>query len=279
MGNKRNIKELITAYLDNEIKSQEELSNFKTEIEKDPTLDFDLKTESLTKRLVNRKGIVKGTPDRIKKDILEKLSKERVIPAKKSSLASRIYSQRFIAYSTAGIILLALVLLLINRPDLTSNNISEQTGKNNMIVLAQSYFADFLNGNNKIQFTSDNPEDIKNFFQSQGVKYVTIIPTYNNYSLAGASVYEHHGEIFAHHIYTAKNGKFIYVFQVHEDYFKGDSIIHLTEDLLNYLRNGNKYVSRQNNFVTVLKKQNDNVLALITNCADEELPDSFLAHK
>ena len=279
MEKKKNIKELITAYLDNEIKSQEELKEFKTEIEKDSTLEFDLKTESLTKRLANKKGIIKRTPDKTKKNILERLSREKVIQAKKNSLVSRIYSQRFIAYSTAGIILLALVLLLINRPDLNRNYISEQTGENNMVVLAQSYFKDFLNGNNKIQFTSDNPEEIRNFFQSQGVKYATFIPTYNNYSLAGASVSEHHGHKFAHHIYAAKNGKFIYVFQVHEDYFKGDSIIHLTDDLLNYLRNGNKYISRENNFVTVLKKQNENVLALVTNCAEEELPDSFFVAK
>ena len=279
MENKKNIKELITAYLDNEIKSQDELKNFKTEIEKDPTLEFDLKAESLTKRIVNRKGIIKRTPDRTKENIVEKLSRERVINAKKNSLVSRIYSQRFIAYSTVGIILLALVLLLINRPDLNLSNISEQTGNNNMVVLAQSYFKDFLDGNNKIQFTSDNPDDIKNFFQSQGVKYVTFIPTYSKYSLAGASVSEHHGEKFAHHIYTAKNGKFIYVFQVHEDYFKGDSIIHLSDDLLNYLRNGNKYISRKGNFVTVLKRQNENVLAFVSNCADEELPDSFLVAK
>ena len=279
MENKKNIKELITAYLDNEIKGQEELKDFKDEIEKDPTLEFDLKAESLTKRLARKKGITKGTPDRTKKHILEKLSREKVIRAKKNSFVSRIYSQRFIAYSTVGIVLLALILLLINRPDLNLNYISEQTGDNNMVVLAQSYFKDFLNGNNKIQFASDNPEEIKNFFESQGVKYATIIPTYNNYSLAGASVSEHHGLMFAHHIYTSKNGKYIYVFQVREDYLKSDSIIHLSEDLLNYLRNGNRYISRKNNFVTVLKKQNENVIALITNCADKELPDSFLVVK
>ena len=276
MEKKKNIKELITAYLDNEIKGQEELKNFKTEIEKDPTLEFDLKAESLTKRLVNKKGIIKRTPDRTKKDILERLSRERIIQVKKSSLVARIYSQRFIAYSTVGIILLALVLLLINRPDLNLNYISEQTGDNNMVVLAQSYFKDFLNGNNKIQFASDNPEEIKNFFQSEGVKYATFIPTYNNYPLAGASVSNHNGHKFAHHVYTTNNGKFIYVFQVHDDYFKGDSIIRLTKDLMNYLQNGNKYVSRGSNFVTILKKQNDNILALVTNCAEEELPDSFL---
>ena len=276
MGNKKNIKELITAYLDNEIKNQEELKNFKSEIERDPALEFDLKSEALTKRLLNRKGINKGTPFKTKNEIQETLSKESLKPTLKGSLASRIYSQRFITYSTAAIILLALVLLLVNRPNLIPNNFQEQTGNNNMVVLAQSYFTSFLNGNNKIQFTSNNPEEIKSFFQSQGVKYATFIPTYNNYSLAGASVSIHHGHKFAHHIYSAKNGKYIYVFQVHEDYFKGDSIIHLSEDLLNYLRNGNKYISRNSNFTTVLRKQNDNVLAFITNCADEELPDSFL---
>ena len=275
MKSKDNIKELITSYLDNEIKNQEELNNLKSEIDKNPEIDFDLKTEALTKRLVSRKGAVKKTPGNIKKDILEKLSKEKKSSIQKVSITSGIYSQKFITYSTVGIILLAFILLLINRPNLTPENISEQTGNNNMVVLAQSYFENFLNGNNKIQFASDKSDDIKDFFQSQGVEYITFIPSYNNYSLTGASVSEHNGAKFAHHVYTAGNGKYIYILQVHEDYFKGDSIIQLSEDLLNYLRNGNKYVSKKNNFVTVLKKQNANVLAYISNSADGELLDNF----
>lgn len=275
MENKKNIKELITAYLDNELKSQEELNDFRREIEKDPSFEFDLKTEALTKKLINKKAVNRVTPDKIKRNIREKISREQIIRVRKNPLISKIYSPKFISYSTVGIIILALLLLLINRPKQTLNNISEQTGNNNMLVLAQSYFKNFLNGDNKIQFTSDNPEEIKNFFQDKGVKYVTFVPTYNNYSLAGALVSEHHGEKFAHHIYTAKNGKIIYIFQVHENYFQGDSIIQLSEDLLNYLRNGNKYISRQSNFVTVLRKQNDNVLAFISNSTDKELPDNF----
>ena len=270
----KNTKELISAYLDNEIKSQEELNAFKEEIESDPSLEFDLKSELLTKRIV-KKTVKKTTPAKVKRDIVERLSRERVTPVKRNSLVAKIYSQRFITYSTVGIVLLALLLLLINRPDLTSSNISEQTGNNNMLMLARSHFEHFLKGTSKIQFVSDNPEEIKNFFQAQGVKYATLIPKYNNYSLAGAFVSEHNGEKFAHHIYTTKNGKFIYIFQVHEKYFEGDSIIQLSEDLLNYLRNGNKYISRQSNFVTVLKKQDNNVLALVSNSTDEELPDNF----
>ena len=107
----KNIKELLTAYLDNEIKSQEELNNIKSEIEKDPSLEFDLKAESLTKKLINKKAFKNATPDKLKKDIAKKLSGRGVIPAKKPSFTSKIYSQRFITYSTAGIVLLALLLL------------------------------------------------------------------------------------------------------------------------------------------------------------------------
>lgn len=274
MENKKN-REFITAYLDNELKSQEELNNFKKELERDPSLEFDVNTESLTKKMLANKLRINKTPDNIKRKILKNLSVERTASKNKSVLVSKIYSQRFITFSTVGIILLALLLLLINRPDQTYSNISEQTGNNNMLVMARTYFENFLVGKNSPQFSSNNLDEIKNFFKLQGVKYNIFIPEYNNYSLAGVSVLEHHGEKFAHQIYTDKNGNFIYIFQVHENYFKGDSIIRLTEDLMNYLSKGNKYISKQKNYVTVLKKKNENVLALVSNSPDADLPDNF----
>lgn len=274
MENKKN-REFITAYLDNELKSQEELNNFKKELERDPSLEFDVNTESLTKKMLANKLRINKTPDNIKRKILKNLSVERTASKNKSALVSKIYSQRFITFSTVGIILLALLLLLINRPDQTYSNISEQTGNNNMLVMARTYFENFLVGKNSPQFSSNNLDEIKNFFKLQGVKYNIFIPEYNNYSLAGVSVLEHHGERFAHQIYTDKNGNFIYIFQVHENYFKGDSIIRLTEDLMNYLSKGNKYISKQKDYVTVLKKKNENVLALVSNSPDADLPDNF----
>ena len=274
MENKKN-REFITAYLDNELKSQEELNNFKKELERDPSLEFDVNTESLTKQMLANKLRINKTPDNIKRKILKNLSVERTASKNKSALVSKIYSQRFITFSTVGIILLALLLLLLNRPDQTYSNISEQTGNNNMLVMARTYFEDFLVGKNNPQFNSNNLDEIKNFFKLQGVKYNIFIPEYNNYSLAGVSVLEHNGEKFAHQIYTDKNGNFIYIFQVHENYFKGDSIIRLTEDLMNYLRKGNKYISRQKNYIAVLKKKNENVLALVSNSPDADLPDNF----
>jgi len=274
MENKKN-KEFITGYLDNELKSQEELNNFKKELERDPSLEFDLNTESLTKRMLADKLSVNKTPDHIKSKILKNISVESAASKNKKVFVSKIYSQRFITYSTVGIILLALILLLINRPDQTYSNISEQTGNNNMLVMARAYFEDFLVGKNIPQFNSNNPDEIKSFFKLQGVKYDIFIPEYNNYSLAGVSVLEHHGEKFAHQIYSDKNGNFIYIFQVHENYFKGDSIIRLTEDLMDYLRKGNKYISRQKNYIAVLKKKNENVLALVSNSPDADLPDNF----
>lgn len=274
MEKKKN-KELITAYLDNELKSREDLNIYKEQIEKDPSLEFDLKTESLTKELLSRKRTNKKTPDGIRKVILKRLSEENTKSIGNSLIASKIYSRRFITYSTAGIILLAMLLLFLNRPDQTPGNISEQTGNNNMLVLAKSYFEDFLNGNNKIQFTSDNPDDIKNFFRSQGVKYVTFIPTYNNCSLTGASVTDHNGIKFAHHIYSSKNGKFIYVFQVHEDYFKGDSIIRLSNDLQEFLKSGNYYKIKHKDYTTIITRKDENVLAVVSNLSDSEIPENF----
>ncbi len=268
-------EELITAYLDNEIKDAEELRKFQSMLSEDPSLDFDIKAAAMTKELVKKKNLRKNAPGRLRENILKNISEASALRGKRNFISAKIYSQKFIAYSTAGVILIAVLLLLFNRPNPTTNNISRQTGNNNMLVMAESYFENFLSGNNTPQFISNSADDIKNFFQAQGVKFAAYIPSYKDYSLAGASVIELNGVKLAHHIYAGKNGKFIYVFQVHESCFEGDSIIRLTNDLLNYIKDGHDYKTRRKDYVTILQQKKENILAVVSNLPDNELPEDI----
>lgn len=144
-----------------------------------------------------------------------------------------------------------------------------------MLVLAVSNFEKFMDGNNSAQFISSNPQDIKDYFRENGVKYETYIPVYDNYTLVGASVSEHRGVKLAHHFYTTKDGTYIYVFQVCENYFKGDSIILITNDLLNYLKQGNRYRHSHSNYTAIMSHKNNTLFAMVSNAPVSELPESI----
>lgn len=270
-------KILTTAYVDNELKNKEELRQFEKALKEDPSLNFDLSAEIITKNILRSKFSGSKTPDGTRKKLLNAINRKNSESSRKNLFKENIYSGKFIMYGTAAVILIAFVLLLFNRPAVNDRDkISQQTGGNNMIVLAQQNFENYLNDKNQVQFISDNSDEIKNYFQSMGVKFEAYIPEFEKYSLVGASVTEHNGVKLAHHYYSAKNGKYLYVFQAHEDYFKGDSIIRLTNDLLSYLKPGNSYRISQENYTTIVRHQQDKVIAMVSNLSAEELPDEFV---
>ena len=272
-------KTIVTAYVDNQLKSPEELRLFEKSLKEDPSLKFDLEAESLVKNTLHKRFNNTKIDDNLRRKILHSINDETEKSSRKFSSAFRqsIYSRRFIAYSTAAVILIAFVLLLFNRPSgVNTSEISEQTGENNMVVLAINNFENLVYGDKSVEFISNSPQEIKKFFRESGVKYDIYIPKFENYSLVGAYVSDHKGVKLAHHIYSAKNGKYIYVFQVHENYFKGDSIIRLTNDLMNYLKLGNRYQKTHSNYTTILKHRNNNVIAMVSNVPVSEMPESIV---
>jgi len=269
-------KILVTAYVDNQLKSAEELRMFEKALREDPSLDFDLNAELLTKKILKNKYSRKNLPDGKREELISLILRENVRIAQKKSFKEKLYSPRYISFATAAVIMLAFVLLIFNRPtEINPNNISEQTGSNNMLVLARQNFKEYLNGDKSIQYVSTKPESIKNYFQSNGLKYDTYVPAIDDYTLVGASISEHNGVKLAHHYYAAKGGKFIYVFQAHEDYFKGDSIILLTNDLLDYLKLGNSYKTSHEYFTSIIKHHQNKVIAMVSNMPAEQMPREF----
>ncbi|HKI77692.1 MAG TPA: hypothetical protein VKA26_04045 [Ignavibacteriaceae bacterium] len=276
MKNKKH-EELLTAFIDNELKSQEELRAFEEALKEDPSLEFDLKAESLTKNILKNRSVRDKMPGKRKEGILRALAAERISTQKKFTFKENIYNRKFIGFSTAAVILIAIILLLFNRPPGVNIgiNISKQTGENNIVVLAANNFEKYMAGDKSVQFVSNNPEEIKNYFRTNGVDYETYIPDFDNYSLVGAFVTDHKGVKLANHIYSSPDGKYIYIFQVHENYLQGDSIVRITNDLLNYLKLGNDYKTTQKEYITVLKHKDKKVFAMVSNLDAEKLPINF----
>lgn len=274
---KEKIKELITAYIDNEIKDQDELRKFQDELANNPGIDFDIKSELATKKLAGKKFIRNNIPYSVKDEIHRKILAERSVTATTTNTFIRsLESGAFIKFSTVLVVLLALILLLFNRPaPVDENGISIQGGNNNMLLQAHNNFEKLISGSMQLQFVSNKPDEIRQFFVSQGVDYNTLIPVSKQIQLAGATITKHNGIKFAHHLYYANDGKFIYIFQVHERFFAGDSIIRLSSDLLDYLNLGGNYKSTQKEYYSVLKKINGKVLAVVTDVPEANLPENI----
>jgi hypothetical protein len=144
-----------------------------------------------------------------------------------------------------------------------------------MFVQAKNNFNSITEGKLVPQLTSQNADEIKNFFNEQGVKYSTLVPNIADWNLLGAVVSEDHGEKFAHHVYVGKKGELAYLFQVDESYLYDHEIISLSEDLIKYLDEGNCYSYNSEGSVTLFTKMDNNICAIVSNGSPKEIENLF----
>ena len=151
----------------------------------------------------------------------------------------------------------------------------EQLGSKNMFVQAKNNFNAITTGKLLPQLTSQNADEIKNFFNDNGVKYSTLVPNVADWNLLGAVVSEDQGEKFAHHVYVSKDGKLAYLFQVDESYLYNHEIISLSDDLIKYLDDGNCYSYESEGSVTMFTKLDNNICAVVSNGNPKEIENLF----
>lgn len=269
-------KELITALVDNELIASQK-AEVLSAIETDKNLMFDYRVQLLMKNIVREKVKFKTTPVNLRNQILKKIQPRELTTNVKQSFFANLFAKPAFSFASAVILVLAIVLILFNRPTEVEprNYALEQLGSDNMFVQAKNNFASIVQGKLAPQLVSGDAKEIDNFFRSKGVKYSTVIPEFNNWTLLGAVVSEDKGEKFAHHVYSGKGGELIYVFQVDESYLQSHQIISLTDDLLSYLDGGNCYTTENENSATLLTKSANNICAIVSNLPLEELRNNF----
>lgn len=269
--------ELITALVDDEIESSEEKTELLEKIESDSDLKYDYMVQSFIKRIVREKVEFKTTPEPVKQKVLKKLQKEIPSGKKQRKPFTGFLSKPAFTFATAAVVVLALVLIILNRPAPVEpkNFALEQLGEDNMFVQAKNNFNSIIQGKLQPQITTSDADQIKNYFEEQGVKYSTVIPQFNELNLLGAVVSEDKGEKFAHHVYTDEQGKLVYLFQVEESYFETNEIIKLTDDLLAYLNEGNCFTSKENDYGILMTKSDDKIIAVVSNVSLSNLENKF----
>lgn len=271
-------KELITAFVDNEIKDASLKNEIKHLIDTDDEFRFEFQVQSLVKRIAKEKYKRTSAPEHLRIRILNQIAPEQKIakPQKEASFWAGLFSKPAFSFATAIIVVVSVILILFNRTPQQPPVIAEdKLTPDNMFYQAENNFEAIIQGKLSPQLVADNPEQIKSFFESSGVKYPTLVPTFAEWSLLGAVVSEDKGEKFAHHVYAGKKGEIVYVFQVDESYLKSHDIITLDESLLQYLEQGNCYVKTENDKVLLFKKIGHNICAIVSNAPTQEIQNNF----
>lgn len=275
-------KELITAYLDNELRDESLKDEIKHLIDVDPEYKFEYQIQSFVKRIAQEKYKRQQAPEHLKRRILNQIASEINVQSAKTSSSkevsywARLFSKPAFSFATAIIIVISLILIIFNR---TSQQppviVEDQLTPDNMFYQAENNFEAIIQGKLAPQIIANKPEEIQKYFESSGVRYSTLVPTFKEWKLLGAVVSEDKGEKFAHHVYAGQKGEIVYVFQVDESYFRTHDIISLNENLLEYLDQGNCYVKTEDNKVILFRKIDHNICAIVSNAPLQDVQNNF----
>ena len=271
------LKYQLTALIDGELHDESKSAELKKLIETNPDLKREYEILRFTKTLVQKKCTFHSAPEKLKQRIAKKIRPvENTLPQPLEFLKN-IFSQPAFAISGALALILVAVILVISQssnkeiPDLAA----EQYGSENMFIQASSNFNSIVTGKLAPQIVTDDAENIKKFFSANGVEYSTQIPNCENWKILGAVVSEAGGEKFAHHVYANDKGKLVYLFQVDESYLNKSEVIKLSEHMMKYLDEGNCYITSKDDQITLMKKMDNNICAVVSNASKDEIENLF----
>ena len=269
--------DMIDAYIDGEIKDELVKQEILSRIQNDNNFAIEYSVHSLIKNLVKEKLVYHQTPSKVRAKILKSIGSTTKVDSEKKSFFADLFERPSFSFATALVVVLAIALIIINRPGMVEKKdfAVEQLGSKNMFVQAKSNFNAITTGKLLPQLTSQNADEIKNFFNDNGVKYSTLVPNLADWNLLGAVVSEDQGEKFAHHVYVSKDGKLAYLFQVDESYLYNHEIISLSDDLIKYLDDGNCYSYESEGSVTMFTKLENNICAVVSNGNPKEIENLF----
>lgn len=273
------LKYRLTALIDGELADESKEAEVKKLIEVNPDLQREYEILHFTKSLVQRNCKFQSTPEKLKQKIIKKIKPvENPLPQPLEFLKN-VFSQPVFAISGAIALILIAVIVVLNQSSKIeiSDLAAEQYGSENMFIQASSNFNSILTGKLAPQIVTDDADNIKKFFSANGVKYSTQIPKCEQWKILGAVVSEAGGEKFAHHVYSNDKGKLIYLFQVDESCLNKSEVIRLSEHMMEYLDEGNCYITIKDDRTTLMKKMDNNICAIVSNASKVEIENLFCA--
>lgn len=273
----KEVLELITALVDNEIETKEKTREIKSLIEKSEELNFEYQIQNFIKTTIHTRIPKIETPQHLRNQVIRKLlseiNSETEQQKPKPAWSKWIFKPAF-AFSIFIIVFLAIFLFTKN--NLHENIIREQNGEANMFIQALHNFQNLVDGNASAQLHPTNTEELKNYFKKNGMTYEANIPLAKNWYLAGASVSEFKGIKLAHNMYRNSSGKLAYLYQANEDFLVHQKILNLSDDLIKLINEGKSFRYNDKGKSVIIWKCKKNICILVSNDNLDKL-DQFAA--
>jgi len=216
--------ELITAYIDNEIKDTNEYNRIKNLIESNPDYYNRYIFEKLTKETFQKRNkrietaayLYTSIGNSISEYIKSAEIKNSVQGSVNKDSISQIYTQqlnreksnlkRYLTYGSFALIILVALAFVFNNY-LQKNPLNE----NDLVAVSRKIFDKVESGEVKLQFKSNNAKDLSDSMNKY-LDFKVFVPDVKDAELEGGVCNEQNGEKLAHIIHK-KNGIIIYTLQ------------------------------------------------------------------
>ena len=205
--------ELITSYLDNEIKDESIRLKIENLIQTDPDFRIRYISEKLTKEKLQSsikrsdtplyvlQNIGKGIDDIIRKAGNKTLITSSVAPEKFSG--DKSYYRRYFLYGSLVFVFLIALAFIFN--SFFSSNTEE------LVAVSRNIFEEVESGNVKIKYECKNAKELEEQM-NKDVDFKVYVPVLKDAELIGGVCNEINGEKLAHFVYK-KNNYLIYTMQ------------------------------------------------------------------
>ncbi|MBX7043597.1 MAG: hypothetical protein K1X85_11925 [Ignavibacteria bacterium] len=247
------IHELITAYIDNEIRDPQELKETEDGIRNDADLHNRFVFEKLTKKRVNESGKLSGPPLYLQKKIgegideyikkasarhsAESVTLDRTKPIQQSFIdENKLNLKRNLYIGVSVFVLLIAGILYIT----TYRDSGPVLASNDMVAVSRDVFNKIIDGKVPLQIKSSDAKVLADSMNKY-LDFKVFVPDVKDAQLVGGTCNEINGEKLAHIIHK-KGNVYIYTLQGNKDHIlsKGSRIV-LCKDFTEKVNNGTNW--------------------------------------
>jgi len=279
--------ELISSYIDNEIKDENELNQIKELIEKNQDHKNRYELEKSVKDLFKSRlggkietplylytNIGKSIDDYIKATSAKpsvSIKKENESYINHRMLEQKSNLKRNLAYGTVVFILLIVSAFAINNYLLDNESTSEYA-KNDIVTISKEVFDKFQSGNINVQYETSNATELAEKMNKH-LDFKVFVPDVKDAVLVGGVCNEINGEKIAHIIHRAGNN-YIYTFQASMNNLMNSDKIIICDKVKSALTSGENWITcinKTENTSTVMWKRDNVVCSSLAGMESNEI--------
>ena len=171
-----------------------------------------------------------------------------------------------VSVATIAMIILIIIVMLLNSPDQrnTGDLVKQQTGKNNIFLLLKETYSKYESGVFDRNIIYGEKDSLINFLSDPEIGDSAFIDRFSDWNLSGVFLHQINNVLLPHFIYRDKEKETIFAVQFPFNSKPGKQDFSLSNDLINYLAEGNCFSSRQDGKIYLLKMYMHHIGGFIT---------------